>query len=159
LSPGFKLCKDGLTTIINEESYIVGYYLGTSSLLSLAPYLAHLGLRSKALGKVCAGTRACLCHLKVVQAVGVLVVYEGCVFAARGLCNLQVHICKAHGCWAACADYTCGVCGQPPDVGKILKAIFPDLGLGLVDGDGGLRWDEFHMILLIRKTTVGGHPS
>lgn len=52
LDAGFKLCKQGLVTVMSGEGIIMASYCGTSSFWDLAGPLTALGLRSKHLGKV-----------------------------------------------------------------------------------------------------------
>jgi hypothetical protein len=53
LDSGFKICKEGMTTVMSGDGLVLGTWMGTCSLKLLAPYLAALGLRCAALGKVC----------------------------------------------------------------------------------------------------------
>jgi hypothetical protein len=75
------------------------------------------------------------------------------------LCTLQLHILKHIAAGLHVQVVRLVYVDNPLNVGQVLQAVFPDLGQGLFEGDQGVRWDEFHMVLLIKETTVGGHPS
>jgi hypothetical protein len=49
---GFKLSKSGILTVLSGEGHILATWLQTSSLWSVSPFLAAVGLRCKALGQV-----------------------------------------------------------------------------------------------------------
>lgn len=134
IDAGFKLCKEGLTTAMNDKGFIVAYYLNTSSILTLAPLFARFGLRSKALGKVRSQQ------------------------AGEGYAGItDTRPCR-HDPSIAVQVVRIVYVDNPEHTGKILKLTFPGLGQELFPGDSGVRWDEFHMIQMLRETTVGGHP-
>jgi hypothetical protein len=52
LGAGFKICRDGMVTVMSGEGYVLANWLGCSGLRVLLPHLTALGLRLLARGEV-----------------------------------------------------------------------------------------------------------
>jgi hypothetical protein len=52
IDAGFKICRDGMVTVMSGEGYVLANWLGCSGLRVLLPHLTALGLRLMTRGKV-----------------------------------------------------------------------------------------------------------